>query len=64
MTNQSPFGGRAGRELPTMPKGETVASFETYAEAQAAVDRLSKAEFPVKELAIIGTDLATVERIT
>jgi len=64
VTNQSPFGGRAGRELPTMPKGETVASFETYAEAQAAVDRLSKAEFPVKELAIIGTDLATVERIT
>jgi hypothetical protein len=64
VTNQTPFGGRAGRELPTMPKGETVAGFETYAEAQDAVDRLSKAEFPVKELAIIGTDLTTVERIT
>ncbi|WP_139418459.1 general stress protein [Agromyces laixinhei] len=47
-----------------MPKGETVASFETYAEAQAAVDTLAKAEFPVKELAIVGTDLTSVERIT
>ncbi|WP_022890605.1 general stress protein [Agromyces italicus] len=64
MTNQTPFGGRAGREFPTLPKGETVASFESYAEAQAAVDRLSKAEFPVKELAIVGTDLTSVERIT
>ncbi|MFF2494834.1 general stress protein [Agromyces sp. NPDC058064] len=64
MTNQTPYGGRAGRELPTLPKGETVASFETYAEAQAAVDQLSKAEFPVKELAIVGTDLTSVERIT
>ncbi|GAA1791478.1 general stress protein [Agromyces lapidis] len=64
MSNQTPYGGRAGREFPTLPKGETVASFESYAEAQAAVDRLSKAEFPVKELAIVGTDLTSVERIT
>lgn len=64
MTNQSPFGGRMGRAYPTLPKGETVATFETYAEAQAAVDALAKAEFPVKELAIVGTDLTTVERIT
>lgn len=52
------------RAFPTLPKGETVASFETYQEAQAAVDQLAKAEFPVKELAIVGTDLTTVERIT
>ena len=64
MTNQSPFGGRMGRAYPTLPKGETVATFETYPEAQAAVDTLAKAEFPVKELAIVGTDLTTVERIT
>ena len=64
MTNQSPFGGRMGRAYPTLPKGETVATFETYPEAQAAVDSLAKAEFPVKELAIVGTDLTTVERIT
>ena len=53
-----------GRAYPTLPKGETVATFETYPEAQAAVDSLAKAEFPVKELAIVGTDLTTVERIT
>lgn len=64
MTNQSPFGGRMARAFPTVPKGETVASFETYAEAQAAVDTLAKAAFPVKELAIVGTDLTSVERIT
>ncbi|WP_200952644.1 general stress protein [Agromyces sp. Soil535] len=64
MSTQSPFGGRLGRTFPTLPKGETVASFETYAEAQAAVDTLAKAAFPVKELAIVGTDLTSVERIT
>ena len=64
VTNPSPFGGRMARAFPTLPKGETVASFETYAEAQAAVDKLAKAEFPVKELAIVGTDLTSVERIT
>ena len=64
MSNQSPFGGRMARAFPTLPQGETVASFETYAEAQAAVDALAKAEFPVKELAIVGTGLTSVERIT
>ncbi|RZS65780.1 hypothetical protein EV187_1482 [Agromyces ramosus] len=64
MSNPSPFGGRTARAFPSLPKGETVASFETYPEAQAAVDKLAKAAFPVKELAIVGTDLTSVERIT
>jgi len=64
VSNPSPFGGRMARAFPTLPKGETVASFETYPEAQAAVDKLAKAAFPVKELAIVGTDLTSVERIT
>ena len=64
MSNQSPFGGRIGRAFPTLPKGETVASYETYQEAQAAVDQLAKAEFPVRELSIVGHDLTSVERIT
>ncbi|MGR0318235.1 general stress protein [Agromyces sp. ZXT2-3] len=64
MSSQSPFGGRIGRTFPTLPKGETVASYETYQEAQAAVDQLAKAEFPVKELSIVGHDLTSVERIT
>ncbi|GAA2028131.1 hypothetical protein GCM10009819_09580 [Agromyces tropicus] len=64
MSTQSPFGGRLGRTYPTLPTGETVASYETYLEAQAAVDRLAKAEFPVNELSIVGHDLTSVERIT
>jgi hypothetical protein len=64
VSTQSPFGGRVARAYPTLPKGETIASFETYGEAQAAVDTLAKASFPVKELAIVGTDLTSVERIT
>ncbi|MEY2847827.1 MAG: hypothetical protein RI885_492 [Actinomycetota bacterium] len=39
-------------------------SYETYPEAQAVVDRLAKAEFPVKEVSIVGSDLKTVERVT
>ncbi|WP_200921676.1 general stress protein [Agromyces sp. Leaf222] len=64
MSTPSPFGGRMSRAFPTLPQGETVASFETYAEAQAGVDALAKAEFPLKELAIVGTGLTSVERIT
>ncbi|MDO4899277.1 general stress protein [Actinomyces sp.] len=48
----------------SIPRGDEVASFATYAEAQHAVDSLSDAGFPVQHLAIIGTDLRQVERIT
>lgn len=48
----------------TMPRGEEIASFATYAEAQHAVDALSDEGFPVQYLSIIGTDLRQVERIT
>ncbi|SDN46793.1 hypothetical protein SAMN05216355_104115 [Actinomyces ruminicola] len=47
-----------------IPRGDEVASFATYAEAQHAVDSLSDSGFPVQYLAIIGTDLRQVERIT
>ena len=47
-----------------MPRGEEVASFASYAEAQHAVDSLSDDGFPVQFLTIIGTDLRQVERIT
>ena len=46
------------------PSGWPVASFNTYAEAQAAVDGLSDREFPVEDLAIVGVDLMQVEKIT
>ena len=42
----------------------TVARYVDYADAQAAVDRLSDEGFPVAELSIVGTGLRLVERIT
>jgi hypothetical protein len=50
--------------LPSIPKGDVLGTYETYLEAQAVVDRLSKADFDVSKLAIVGNDLKTVERVT
>jgi hypothetical protein len=41
-----------------------VASYPTYDEAQAVVDRLSDDMFPVEHLDIVGSDLRLVERVT
>ena len=41
-----------------------VASYESYPEAQRAVDRLSDASFPVEDIEIVGRDLRIVERVT
>lgn len=49
---------------PTLPTGMQVASFDTYIEAQRAVDTLSDNQFPVQRTTIVGTDLRMVERIT
>jgi hypothetical protein len=38
--------------------------FDTYEEAQRAVDFLSDQEFPVQNCMIVGTDLKQVERVT
>lgn len=38
--------------------------FETYAEAQRVVDYLADHRFEVHNLAIVGTDLRSVERVT
>ena len=43
---------------------EVVASFRTYEEAQAAVDRLSDEGFPVEGLAIEGRGIRVVEQVT
>ena len=42
----------------------TVASYSSYEEAQAAVDRLSDESFPVENLDIVGSNLRLVERVT
>jgi hypothetical protein len=57
---------RSGRlpGVPTLPKGEQVAAYPTYLEAQRAVDHLSDQAFPVQAVTIVGTDLRMVERVT
>ncbi|EGD56651.1 hypothetical protein SCNU_03832 [Gordonia neofelifaecis NRRL B-59395] len=49
--------------LPTPPKGWPVGSYDTYAQAQRAVDYLSDNEFQVDNLTIVGVDLMQVEKV-
>ena len=42
---------------------QTIARFSDYASAQAAVDRLSDAGFPVERVAIVGFDVRVVEHV-
>jgi hypothetical protein len=63
VTNSTPFG-RRPVDIPTLPKGDVLGTYETYLEAQQVVDRLSKADFEVAKLSIVGNDLKTVERVT
>ena len=64
MTTPSPLGGRNRMLFPTMPRGEVVATYETYVDAQQAVDVLARADFPVDKVSIVGSDLKSVERVT
>ncbi|HEV7827221.1 MAG TPA: general stress protein [Mycobacteriales bacterium] len=43
---------------------QPLATYDTYEEAQRAVDYLSDQQFPVENLAIVGTDLRQFERVT
>lgn len=63
MTNQDPFS-RRGPALPTIPRGDVLGTYDTYLEAQQVVDKLAKADFDVRQLSIIGSDLKTIERVT
>ncbi|MCY7324628.1 MAG: hypothetical protein LH605_00650 [Microbacteriaceae bacterium] len=63
MTTPSPFSRRA-KVFPALPRGDVLGTYETYPEAQAVVDRLAKAEFPIKQVSIVGSGLKTVERVT
>ena len=66
MTNtQSPFSAARRVAFPTLPTGDAVATFSTYQEAQAAVDKLADTEgFPVQTTSIVGSDMKSVERVT
>lgn len=43
---------------------QSVGIYDSYQRAQAAVDHLADAKFAVQNLAIVGTDLKSVERVT
>lgn len=62
MTSPSPFSKR--RPAQGVPRGEVLASLDTYAEAQSTVNRLAHGGFEVSSVAIVGRDLVTIERVT
>lgn len=62
MTQQNPI--VANQSLFKLEYPQSLGVFETYAEAQKAVDHLADNSFPVGNLAIVGTDLRLVERVT
>ncbi len=64
MSNLAPFQKNQQPGLPTPPKGMTIARYDTYAQAQRAVDFLSDEHFPVQAVTIVGVDLQMVERVT
>jgi hypothetical protein len=49
---------------PDIPRGDVLLSVDTYAEAQSTVDRLARADYALTDIAIVGHDLVTVERVT
>ena len=63
MSNQEPFPRRSPL-VPVMPKGGVLGTYDTYQEAQHVVDKLAKADFDVRQLSIVGSDLKTVEHVT
>jgi hypothetical protein len=62
VTNQTPASRLAA--LQTVPKGDVLGTYDSYLEAQAIVDHLAKADFPVAQVSILGNDLKSVERVT
>lgn len=62
MTNPTPA--PRPQDLLRVPTGDVIGTYDTYPEAQAIVDHLAKADFPVAQVSILGNDLKSVERVT
>lgn len=62
MTQPNPLS--ASSSLFKLEYPQSVGVYDTYADAQKAVDQLAEGDFPVNNLAIVGTDLRLVERVT
>ncbi len=50
-------------QAPVIPQGEVIGEFKTYAEASDLVNLLIEKQFPSGQIAIVGKDLRTVERV-
>jgi hypothetical protein len=53
----------AATRLPMLPDGWPVSSYDTYKDAQQAVDHLADNDFPVRGITIVGIDPVLVERV-
>lgn len=62
MTQQNPIA--ANQAMFRLEYPQSLGVFDSYPEAQKAVDHLADQNFPVANLAIVGTDLRLVERVT
>jgi hypothetical protein len=51
------------RNLPTLPDGWPIGSYNTYKEAQRAVGHLADNEFPIQRITIVGVEPMIVERV-
>ena len=47
----------------SLPNGSAVADFNNYQDAVAYVERIIMGDFPVSSIAIVGSNLSSVERI-
>ena len=64
MANPTPGPARGPQRPLQLEYPQSLAVYDTYLEAQRAVDFLSDKEFPVENCLIVGTDLKQLERIT
>jgi hypothetical protein len=55
--------GQARPQLPTLPQGWPIGSYDSYEGAQRAVDHLAGTDFPVTDVTIVGVEPMLVERV-
>jgi heat induced stress protein YflT len=63
MTTAFASGRYRGPALPTPPTGWPVGSYDTYEQAQRAVDYLANNNFPVHDVTVVGVSPMLVERV-
>lgn len=64
MSMNQPPPPKSSREVLKLKRPISVALYDEYADAARAVDYLADRQFPVENLAIVGTDLKSIEKVT